>query len=60
MLIKCHPFYIKNCTINVDLKIISKTLSEKLKKVLPDLTFSQQTAYVKNRHIEDKSLKLKI
>ena len=37
--------------LNVDLKIISKALSEKLKKVLPDLISSQQTAYVKNRHI---------
>ena len=37
--------------LNVDLKIISKGLSEKLKKVLPDLISSQQTAYVKNRHI---------
>ena len=37
--------------LNVDLKIISKALSEKLKKVLPDLISSQQTAYVKNRYI---------
>ena len=37
--------------LNVDLKIISKALSEKLKNVLPDLVSSQQTTYVKNRHI---------
>ena len=37
--------------LNVDLKIISKALSEKLQKALPDLTSSQQTAYVKNRRI---------
>ena len=37
--------------LNVDLKIISKALSEKLKKVLLDLISSQQTAYVKNRYI---------
>ena len=37
--------------LNVDSKIISKALSEKLKEVLPDLISSQQTAYVKNRHI---------
>ena len=37
--------------LNVDLKIIPKTFSEKLKRVLPDLISSQQTAYVKNRHI---------
>ena len=37
--------------LNVDLKILSKALSENLKEVLPDLISSQQTAYVKNRHI---------
>ena len=30
---------------------MSKALSEKLKKVLPDLIFFQQTAYIKKRHI---------
>ena len=34
--------------LNVDSKIISKAL---FKKVLPDLISSQQTTYVKNRHI---------
>ena len=34
--------------MNVDLKIIPKSLSEKLKEVLPDLISSQQTSY---RHI---------
>ena len=42
-----NPFFL----LNVDLKIIPKALSEKLKKVLPDLISTQQTAYVKNRHI---------
>ena len=37
--------------LNVDLKIISKALSEKLKEVLPDLISSQRRAYVKNRQI---------
>lgn len=37
--------------LNVDLKISSKALSEKLKEVLPSLISSQQTAYVKNRYI---------
>ena len=37
--------------LNVDTKIISKVLSEKLKDVLPDLISSQQTAYIKNSHI---------
>ena len=37
--------------MNVDSKIISKALSEKLKQALTDLISSQQTAYVKNRHI---------
>ena len=39
--------------LNLDLKMISKILSEKLKKVLPDLISSQQTVYVKNRHIDE-------
>ena len=30
---------------------MSKALSEKLKEVLPDLIFLQQTAYIKKRHI---------
>ena len=37
--------------LNVDLKITLKALSEQLKKVLPDLISTQQTAYLKNRHI---------
>ena len=37
--------------LNLDSKIISKALSEKLKEVLPDLISSQQTASVKNRPI---------
>ena len=37
--------------LNLDSKIISKALSEKLKEVLPDLISSQQTPSVKNRHI---------
>ena len=37
--------------LNLDSKIISKALSEKLKEVLPDLISSQQTVSVKNRHI---------
>ena len=36
--------------LNVDSKIISKTLSVKLKEALPDLISSQQTAYVKHRN----------
>ena len=39
--------------LHVNLKIISKAHSEKLKEVLQGLIFSQQTAYVKNRHIEE-------
>ena len=37
--------------LNVNLKIISKALSGKLKKVLLDLISSQQIDYFKNRHI---------
>ena len=39
--------------LNVDSKIISKALSEKLKEVLLDLISSRQTAYAKNRHIRE-------
>ena len=38
-------------SLNVDLKMISKALSEKRKKVLPDLISPQEMAYVKNRKI---------
>ena len=37
--------------LNVDLTIISKALSEKLKEVPPHLISSQQMPYVENRHI---------
>ena len=37
--------------LNVDTKILSKAISNKLKTVLPTLISSQQTAYVKNRFI---------
>ena len=37
--------------LNEDLKIISKVISEKLKKALPGFISSQQTAYVKNKHV---------
>ena len=47
--------YIKNSRpislLNVDTKILSKAISNKLKTVLPTLISSQQTAYVKNRFI---------
>ena len=43
----CRPISL----LNVDSKIISKAFSEKLKEVLPDLISSQQSAYVKKRHI---------
>ena len=37
--------------LNVDTKILSKAISNKLKTALPTLISSQQTAYVKNRFI---------
>ena len=47
--------YIKNwrpiSLLNVDTKIVSKALSNKLKTVLPASIFSKQTAYVKSRFI---------
>ena len=39
--------------LNMDIKILSKSLAEKLKRVLPELTSSDQTAYVKNRCISE-------
>ena len=41
--------------LNVDLKIISKALSEKLKKVLPDLFSPQLMAYVDSAILIEKS-----
>ena len=37
--------------LNVNTKILSKAISNKLKTILPTLISSQQTAYVKNRFI---------
>ena len=39
--------------VNVDTKILSKSLAEKLKSALPELISSNQTAYVKNRCISE-------
>ena len=39
--------------VNVGLKIISKTPSEKSTKVLTDLISSQQTEYLKSRQIDE-------
>ena len=36
--------------LNVDIKILSKTLVKRLKEVLPCLISAQQTAYVQNRN----------
>ena len=51
----CDKPYIKNwrpiSLLNTDTKILSKTISKKIKAVLPMLISSQQTAYVKNRFI---------
>ena len=38
---------------NVDTKLISKALSERLKNVLPDIISENQTAYVNNRFISE-------
>ena len=37
--------------LNVDIKILSKTLAKRLKEVLPCLISAQQTVYVQNRNI---------
>ena len=39
--------------LNTDLKCISKALTRRLKDILPDLTSSNQTTYVKNRYISE-------
>ena len=39
--------------LNVGTKILSKSLAEKLKSVLPELISSNQTSYVKNRCISE-------
>ena len=39
--------------LNVDTKILSKSLAEKLKSALPELISSNQTAYVQNRCISE-------
>ena len=39
--------------LNVDTKLISKALSERLKNVLPDKISEKQTAYVNNRFISE-------
>ena len=36
--------------LNVDIKILSKTLAKRLNEVLPCLKSAQQTAYVQNRN----------
>ena len=50
--------YIKNWRpisfLNVDTKILSKPISNKLKAILPMLISSQQTTYVKNRFIRER------
>ena len=38
--------------LNVDYKIMSKALANRLKETLPDLISSQHTAYVENRFTE--------
>ena len=49
--------FVKNwqpvCLLNVNTKILFKSLEEKLKNVLPELISSNQTAYVKNRCISE-------
>ena len=39
--------------LNVDVKIASKAIAYRLRKVLPYLIHPNQTAYIKNRHIGD-------
>ena len=39
--------------LNIDTKIISKALSERLKNILSSLVSTQQAAYIKNRFIRE-------
>ena len=39
--------------VNVDVKIASKVIAHRIKKILPDLIHYNQTAYVNNRYIGD-------
>ncbi len=41
--------------LNLDVKLLTKTLAAKLKKVLPNLVQSDQTAYVANRFIGESA-----
>ena len=51
--------YIKNwrpiSLINVDIKMLPKALTKKLKEILPCLLSAQQTAYVQNRNIGESA-----
>ena len=47
----CLDNYRPISLLNVDLKLISHVLAQRLKKVLPKITNVDQTGYVKNRFI---------
>jgi len=42
--------------VNVDAKIISKVIALRIKNVLPYIIHSNQTGYVKDRHIGDSKI----
>ena len=41
--------------LHVDTKMLSKTLALKRRKILPSIILHQQTAYVKNRKIDERT-----
>lgn len=44
--------------INVDLKIISKVLSHRIEKIIPDIIHPDQTGFIKGRHASNNTRRL--